>query len=498
MRRGRREPLSALLHRERARVVDAWDALAAKLPPARRLDDRKRRDQIPALVDEIIDAIERAEQGRTTRPPVWPAGAHAEERFEQGYHLDELAAEYAFLRRALVGIVAEADGELGVDGVVLLDEAIDRAIAMSIERYVARATRALEAERRRFDLALRGTNVGVFEQDRALRYVWAHNAPFGHRATDALGKTDAELLSSRHEAEALETLKQRAIDGAAPVRDEIALTVSGRLQHYEVAIEPIFGEAGRVSGILGVATDVTAQKRQQEDARKAIEIRDRILAIVSHDLKNPLSAISLAAASLLRNAAVDAKIKRTAQSIGSAADRAHRLMRDLLDYTKARTTGELPVEVQPARLDEIARQVVEESQLAHPQRILRLKVPESGDFGGEWDSGRVAQVLSNLVANAVQHSRASSPVFVELAAEEDRVVAAVRNANDGEVIPRDSIDGMFAPFWQGERGARRAGNVGLGLFIAHELVRAHGGAIEVESTREGGTVFRVVLPRAVA
>ena len=226
-------------------------------------------------------------------------------------------------------------------------------------------------------------------------------------------------------------------------------------------------------------------------AQEAVRIREDLVAVVSHDLRNPISAISMAASMMLkRNGLADWQAKGLSR-IYSAADRAIRMIRDLLDSTQARVGG-IPVQPTPLDLHELTQHVVEEVQLAHPERHITFQA--SGEASGAWDADRMAQVITNLVGNAVQHSPAGTPIQVRQRGEDGAVVLEVHN--EGPPIPAELLPTLFEPFRRGAAvGGRALGSVGLGLFISRQLVEAHGGTIEVRSEEGEGTRFTVHLPR---
>jgi signal transduction histidine kinase len=136
--------------------------------------------------------------------------------------------------------------------------------------------------------------------------------------------------------------------------------------------------------------------------------------------------------------------------------------------------------------------VIAELEGSHPKAVIGYK--SAGDLRGEWDGGRLAQVLSNLLGNALQHGDVDRPVDVVARGDGADVVLAVHNA--GPPIPKAALSDIFEPMVRHVRDARRApSGLGLGLYIAKELVTAHGGKIGVTSTAAGGTTFTVRLPR---
>ncbi|MCY1030320.1 GAF domain-containing sensor histidine kinase [Corallococcus sp. BB11-1] len=226
-------------------------------------------------------------------------------------------------------------------------------------------------------------------------------------------------------------------------------------------------------------------------AREASLLREQLMGIVSHDLRNPLNAISLAAATLMRRSDLDDRARRGLRRILDSSDRANRLILDLLDFTHVRTGLALRVKPRAVDLHEITQQVVDEVQLTSLGRTLEVVC--HGDARGRWDPDRVAQALTNLITNAVQYSASSTRILVEARGEADAVVLSVTNV--GTPIPLELMPVLFEPMTRGttEGGERRS--VGLGLFIVNQIALAHGGRVDVTSTAEAGTTFRVHLPR---
>ena len=213
------------------------------------------------------------------------------------------------------------------------------------------------------------------------------------------------------------------------------------------------------------------------------------MGIVSHDLRNPIGAILMSAAVLLRRSDTDEATRRTAERITSVAQRTARLIRDLLDFTQARIGKGIPVHPREMDLHEAAEGVVDELSMLHPTREIRLQRRGSGQ--GCWDPDRVAQVMSNLVTNAVTYSPPGTPVTVSVSERGDECVFEVHN--EGAPLPPERMSALFEPF---ERGQSRDGRgIGLGLYIVRALVEGHGGRVQGRSSAEEGICFTVSLPR---
>lgn len=217
--------------------------------------------------------------------------------------------------------------------------------------------------------------------------------------------------------------------------------------------------------------------------------RDQFIGVLSHDLRTPLSAITAGATLLAVPEDNPQRRSRVVERVMNSAQRMERMIGDLLDLTRARLGGSIPLKRRPADLHQVCEEAVIEIRAGQREAVVRLDC--SGDLRGEWDTDRMAQVLSNLVGNAIQHGD-GTPITITARDEGDSVSLAVHNA--GAAIPADLLPSMFEPLARGDE-ERTPGSIGLGLFIARTIVLAHGGHIQVSSSPGAGTTFQVVLPR---
>jgi signal transduction histidine kinase len=216
--------------------------------------------------------------------------------------------------------------------------------------------------------------------------------------------------------------------------------------------------------------------------------RDQFIGILSHDLRSPLGAITAGAALLARAADDDPRQARVASRILNSAQRMERMIADLLDLTRTRLGGAIPLTVVDTDLQSLCEEVVLEVQASHPDTVVHLE--SSGDVQGKWDADRLAQVVTNLVVNAIEHGGSTA---VTLAAGESGDLVRLTVHNDGPPIPLNVQHKMFEPLARGSSDGTH--NMGLGLFIARAIVIAHHGDIRVNSSEQSGTTFEVLLPR---
>lgn len=223
--------------------------------------------------------------------------------------------------------------------------------------------------------------------------------------------------------------------------------------------------------------------------------RRMFLAILSHDLRNPLNSIRGAAQLAARTPHADSSATKALAMIEKSTETITRLTDDLIDFAATGLGRAMPLTRNPFDLETLGRNVFEEFCFAYPQRTLSFHA--EGDLTGHWDAARLRQVISNLMRNALQHGAAEGTVALAIAAEEANVAISVHN--EGEPIPAAIVNRIFDPLMRhatSESATQRAsGSIGLGLYIAREVVVAHGGTIAVDSTAQSGTTFTVRLPR---
>ncbi|HVS31256.1 MAG TPA: sensor histidine kinase [Thermoanaerobaculia bacterium] len=224
------------------------------------------------------------------------------------------------------------------------------------------------------------------------------------------------------------------------------------------------------------------------------ESRELFLATLGHDLRTPLNAMMLSAEVLAQSGQLDDEHTQIASRMASFGKTMTGMIHDLLDFTRTRLGAGMPLSVGPADLSALCQEVLDEFRATHPERSVRFE--SVGDLTGQWDAARLRQVLANLVANAIEHGEDGGAIEFRARSEGSKVALTVTNR--GPVISSSALPTLFDPFVRAAStpGSNNGGGgVGLGLYIAREIVTAHAGTIAVASSEATGTMFTVRLPR---
>jgi signal transduction histidine kinase len=519
--------MAQLLRERRDDVIRRWVGRARRKSAAAKLEQPYLIDSMPDMLEQLAHDVEQVEQGVESEAPevARSAHAHAKQRLTFGYDLAQLISEYADLRVALQEALADKADELSVGAWHVLDRIIDGAVGDVMERY----NRAREQKLRVFERfsvePLQAKNLQELLE--GLLEVMGEVAPEVDTATILLREgNELRVRASR----GLEDEVQRGFSLA--VGDGFAGTIAARrepLLLHDAARDPLvksdyirqsgtkalYGvplvdEQGEVIGVAHMGS-LRATEFQEEDlvlfralANRATSLivsreradqlimdehqRERFISLLAHDLRSPLNSIVMSTQLLLKMGQLNERDRRAVMRMSRAGDRMARMIGDLLDFARTRGGRGIPLSRAWFDLGEIVRAALEDVETLHPTREVRFSNRVKRRVF--CDADRVAQVVTNLVGNAVEHGAADAPVEVTLHEDGEDVVLTVHN--EGRPIPGDLLPHVFEPFRRGSE--TDASGVGLGLFIAEAVAVAHGGSIEVESAEGRGTTFFVRLP----
>jgi signal transduction histidine kinase len=336
-----------------------------------------------------------------------------------------------------------------------------------------------------------------------LMVVSAILGPLGHQIVEARSGPEALELARREEfavilldlmmpgMDGLETLKRlRGIPVArhTPVilMSAYDLDLPAMEQAYALGAVDCLSKPVAPSLLRGkVASLASLYRRGLELGRRAaaLSAKDRQIAVLAHDLRNPLTTV-VAAAALLQRRATEPRDRTLAERVSRSAARMNEMIEALLEFARV-NAGAIRIALAPTDMRDVCRDLAEGFELADGER--RIEITNVGDTLGQWDRARIFQALSNLVGNATRYGGGKASVHVERRGQE--ITVAVHN--DGPPIPAEVLPRIFEPF---ERGEAEGAGLGLGLYIVREIARAHRGDVEVVSADGVGTTFTLTLP----
>jgi PAS domain S-box-containing protein len=487
---GTEEPaLARLVEERREDILQRWVERVRRHPPdGRQLPLPELRDCLPAFLQQLVEDLRReaSSSGPGASDSVKPAAEeHGRQRFREGTDIQEVVREYSLLWDVLWDFVEEQKLPLRLAELRVLTRGLTTGIAEAVEYFSREREKergALLAREQALDrfFAVTPDMLCVVGLDGYFKRI---NPAF----SATLDYTEAELLT---------TPVQELVhpeDWPATLAELEKLSQGHTTLHFINRYRCKQGgwrwlswnaSLDMKTGFLAAAArDITEDKQRSE-------FEQQLIGIVSHDLRNPLNTVLLSCTALLRREDLDERTTKVIARIQASADRAVRMIRDLLDFTQARLGGGLPVHPRAMDLHTLTRQLVEELHLGHPEREVRVE--QQGPGSGQWDPDRIAQVVTNLVTNALKYSPEGTPVTVRTVGGEDAVTLSVHNK--GEPISSELLPHIFEPMYRGTQDTASR-SVGLGLYIVQHVVRAHGGELAVHSTREEGTTLTVRLPR---
>ncbi|MBG9387041.1 sensor histidine kinase [Caenimonas aquaedulcis] len=248
--------------------------------------------------------------------------------------------------------------------------------------------------------------------------------------------------------------------------------------------------------LIGRQLDIEQKQEETEiallDARATVELREQFIAVLGHDLRNPLSSVAMIAEILARRS--EEQVAGYGQRLRASARRMSRLIEDVLDFARGRMGAGMGLHIEPVTdLAANLRDVVQELRDSNAARAIEEQYRIDGIV--ECDLNRVQRLLSNLLGNALAYGAPGEPVRVDVHSDAAWLCLSVRNG--GDPIPGASLEKIFEPYWrppETKAGGNLGGGLGLGLHICSQIVRAHGGTLQVSSSREDGTCFTARMP----
>ncbi len=490
--------IARLLKEEKVDLLDRWARHVRHHKGIPQSDDLSRSeliDHLPQMLDLMILELNRLSRGVSTTPVDKPSVAvgriHGRIRAESGYTANELVEEMAIFRRLIFESVARSMGPPDLETTLTLNAAIDRVVAAAVNE-LSRLQRVM------LETVIEQSPIGIIVGDESGNVQLANEAArriHGRDDLNAAPEERAKVYDLRtpdgYILDAEEVPLQQALHGMTVCNRRVVLRRGdGSDRLVEINAAPLVVEGEVMGGVVNFfdKTDETASNAQRDEL---LLLQERFMSILGHDLKAPLAAIQMSAEMLL---AADDDSERYRAAAHRAFGRIHRAARrmtaminDLLDVSRARTRGRMPVERDLADLQSIVAAVVDELGVVFPERKILLRV--DGNTEGCWDSHRLSQLATNLLANAAQHGT-PGPVRVEIAGEGEDVRLSVWNAG---VIDESVRKDIFNPYVRATTNVRDG--LGLGLYIARAIAEAHGGTLELTSNERQGTTFEARLPR---
>jgi len=241
-----------------------------------------------------------------------------------------------------------------------------------------------------------------------------------------------------------------------------------------------------IGGQLETVLSLASAEAELIDVREASVLREQFIAVLGHDLRNPLASID-AGIKLLQKPHIDEKSMAIIGLMQKSVERMTAIINDVLDFARGRLGGGIPLKLTQEPIDSLLLQVIRELQLSHPDNAIETDLHL--DRQVVVDRERIGQLFSNLLGNALTHGHRNAPVKVRARTSDERLEISV--SNEGQAIPSGILARLFLPFARGEQSAQQG--LGLGLYIASEIAKAHGGKITVQSSADQ-TTFSFAMP----
>ena len=357
-----------------------------------------------------------------------------------------------------------------------------------------KAEEALRVARNRLETALQASQVVLFHQDRELRYTWIHNPAMSLGVNEVVGKRDHDLLQHAGDAARTDAIKRSVMETGIARREEVSIEQDGRERCYDLVVKPDRDASGQITGVNCAAIDITVRKQAEQQLRGADRRKDDFLAMLAHELRNPLAPIRSGLESMKLAGTDLARIREARDIMERQINQMTRLIDDLMDVSRI-SRGMITVHKSRMNLVDALRDAIDASRPLIEARDQELVIDlPSEPVVVDGDLTRLAQVFTNLLNNAAKFTGMGGRIRLVVATEGRDVV--VRIEDNGIGIPEHLLGTVFHPFAQAESSLERTqGGLGLGLNIARRLVEQHGGSITATSDGTGrGSTFSVRLP----
>jgi PAS domain S-box-containing protein len=390
-----------------------------------------------------------------------------------------LSHESLVLLQVYMGVVA-------VTGLLLSAAIAER---RSADRSLRRGLGLLEA-------ITQGTTDAVFVKDHHGKYLMINSAGaqfLGRSVEQVLGKDDTQLFSA-DTAKSIIDRDQEVMESGQTMTYEESGAAAGMHRIYLSTMGPYRDYGGRVIGLIGISRDITERKKAEEDLREAARRKDEFLAMLAHELRNPLAPLRNAVAAMRVKGVQDPDLAWAVEAIERQVWLMTRLVDDLLDIGRI-SRGKIQLRKEPIVLDQVVARAAELCRPLIDQRCQTLTLSLSAP--AVWldaDPVRLEQVIGNLLNNAAKYSPDGCRIV--LRAYREKAEAVISVLDEGVGIARDQIATIFEPFAQAERSLNRAeGGLGIGLALVRRLVELHGGSVSCASAGPGkGSEFTIRLP----